>query len=220
MPEAALDRSSKPARPAAQRAYAQIKERLLDGRFAAGTLLSENDLAQRLGTSRTPVRHAFALLQGEGLLELYPKRGALVVPISASEVDDVLEVRLLLEPHCARRAVDAGAPLVAQLRAAVAEQERTLADGGASFPQADRRFHRLLVTATENALLVRQYDMLRDRHQRIAASTIARDPTHVQRFIAEHHQITTAIERHDADAAGDLMTAHLQTAHELARRRR
>jgi DNA-binding GntR family transcriptional regulator len=214
----ALDHLSKPARPAARRAYAHIKERLLDGRFAAGTLLSENDLAQRLGVSRTPIRHAFARLEAEGLLELYPKRGALVVPILASEADDVLEVRLLLEPHCARRAIRAGAALVAELRAAIAEQERALV-AGAGFPPADRRFHRALVAATGNPLLLRQYDALRDRHQRIAATTVAREPARVERFIAEHRDIAAAIERGDGDAAAELMSAHLQTAHELARRR-
>jgi DNA-binding GntR family transcriptional regulator len=216
--EEVLDSPSGPARPAAQRAYAHIKARLLDGRFAGGTLLSENDIAQRLGVSRTPVRHAFALLQAEGLLELYPKRGALVVPVLPSEADDVLEVRLLLEPHCAWRASAAGAPLLATLREAIADQERTLVSG-AGFPEADRRFHRALVAAVGNVLLLRQYDLLRDRHQRIAATTVARDPSRVERFIAEHREIAGAIERGDAEAAAELMRAHLQTAHELARRR-
>jgi DNA-binding GntR family transcriptional regulator len=213
-----LDSPSGAARPAAQRAYAHIKERLLDGRFAGGTLLSENDLARRLGVSRTPVRHAFARLQAEGLLELYPKRGALVVPVLPSEADDVLEVRLLLEPHCARCATAAGAPLVSALREAIADQEHTLSSG-TGFPEADRRFHRALVAAAGNALLLRQYDLLRDRHQRIAATTVARDPSRVERFIAEHREIAGAIERGDAQAAAELMRAHLQTAHELARRR-
>src|SRR5262245_17201456 len=105
-----LDHVSKPGCPAAQRVYAHVKERLLDGRFAGGTLLSENDVAQSLGLSRTPVRQAFARLQAEGLLELYPKRGALVVPITPSEADDVFEARLLLEPHCAARAASAPSP--------------------------------------------------------------------------------------------------------------
>jgi DNA-binding GntR family transcriptional regulator len=164
------------------------------------------------------VRQALVQLEAEELLELYPKRGALVAPVLPSEADDVLEVRLLLEPHCARRATAAGAPLVAALRQAIADQERTLV-GGAGFPEADRRFHRALVAAAGNALLLRQYDLLRDRHQRIVATTVARDPSRVERFIAEHREIVGAIERGDATAAAQLMRAHLQTAHELARRR-
>src|SRR4051812_35208867 len=96
---------------AAQRAYAYVKDRLLDGRFAGGTLLSENEIAHALGCSRTPVRQAFVELQGEGLLDLYPRRGGLVIPVSATDADDVLEARLLLEPYCARKAASVGAGL-------------------------------------------------------------------------------------------------------------
>src|SRR4029079_17067373 len=116
--------SSTPDRPsvqsAAQRAYAHVKERLLDGRFPGGTLLSENALARELGISRTPLRQAFGQLEAEGLVELYPRRGALVVPISASEADDVHGPRELIECHCARRAADAGGvDLTDQLETAI-----------------------------------------------------------------------------------------------------
>ena len=218
------DHTSKPVRPggesATRRAYAYIKERLLDGRFAGGTLLSENELAQRLGLSRTPVRQAFVHLQAEGLIELYPRRGGLVVPISPSEAEDVLEARLLMEPHCARRAATAGARLAAELEHAIADQQAALATGGAGFVTADRRFHRAIVAAAGNPLLTRQYDSLRDRHQRIAAATVASDPGRIERFIAEHSKIAAALRRGDADAAAQLMAAHLYSAHELARRDR
>jgi len=203
-------------RTAAERAYDYIKARLLDGRFAGGTLLSENELASRLGVSRTPVRQALVQLEAEELIELYPKRGALVVPISPSEAEDVLEARLLIEQHCARRAAGSGAAVVARLREAIAEQE-----GGVSgFAWADRAFHSAIVEAAGNRILDRQYDALRDRHQRIAAAAVASDPTRIARFIAEHKEILAAIERGDGDAAATLMGSHLQSSHELARRPR
>jgi DNA-binding GntR family transcriptional regulator len=206
-------------RSAAQQAYDYVKARLLDGRFAGGTLLSENELAQRLNVSRTPVRQAFVQLEAEGLLELYPRRGALVVPISPSEAEDVLEARMLIEQHAARRAASAGPALAETLRAHIAEQEEAL-DDRAGFAWADRRFHHALVEAAGNALLTRQYDALRDRHQRIAAATIAREPSRTERFIAEHRAIVEALERGDGGAAAELLGAHLQGAHELARRPR
>jgi DNA-binding GntR family transcriptional regulator len=204
----------------AERAYEYVKERLLDGRFAGGTLLSENELARRLGVSRTPVREAFLHLEGEGLLALYPRRGALVVPISPSEAEDLLEARMLIEPHAARR-VAAHHPEVGRaLRESIAEQERALAVGGGEFIVADRKFHRVIVAANDNPLLTHFYDSLRDRHQRIAATTIAREPTRIARFIAEHREIAAAIESGDSHAAADLTAAHVRTAHELARRPR
>jgi DNA-binding GntR family transcriptional regulator len=207
-------------RSAAQLAYDYVKARLLDGRFAGGTLLSENDIGQRLDVSRTPVRQAFVQLEAEGLLELYPRRGALVVPISPSEADDVLEARMLIEQHAARRAATAGPALAEALRACIADQEATLERDGTGFAWADRAFHRAIVDAGGNRLLTRQYDALRDRHQRIAAAAVASDPARLQHFIAEHREILAALEAADADRAASLLGTHLQGAHELARRPR
>jgi DNA-binding GntR family transcriptional regulator len=219
VPETAEHELLPDGRSAAERAYEYVKSRLLDGRFPGGTLLSENDIATRLGVSRTPVRQAFVQLEAEELLELYPKRGALVVPISASEADDVLEARMLIEQHAIQR-VDPHAGLLGELRDAIAEQETTLDGGGAKeFGFADRRFHVAIVEAAGNAILTRQYEQLRDRHQRIAATAVASDPARLPRFIAEHREIVAALERGDSDAAAELMGAHLQAAHELARRR-
>ena len=206
-------------RSAAQLAYDYVKARLLDGRFAGGTLLSENEIGQRLDVSRTPVRQAFVQLEAEGLLELYPRRGALVVPISPSEAEDVFEARMLIEQHAARRA-GALTSLAAALRDHIADQEDALAEGGAGFAWSDRAFHRAIVEAGGNRLLTRQYDALRDRHQRIAAVTIARDPSRIERFVAEHREIAAAFEAGDAERAASLLGAHLQGAHELSRRAR
>jgi DNA-binding GntR family transcriptional regulator len=215
--------SSRDGRPtvetAAQRAYAYVKQRLLDGRFPGGALLSENALAHELEISRTPIRQAFGQLEAEGLVELYPRRGALVVPISASEADDVSEARALIEPFCARRAAAAGRPLADELAAALAEQERTLEGTGTDFAAADRRFHRAIVVAAGNPLLTRAYDGLADRHQRMAASTVARDPSRIRRFIDEHEAIAAALAQGDGEGAAQLLTAHLRGALELARRR-
>jgi DNA-binding GntR family transcriptional regulator len=205
---------------AAARAYRFAKERLLDGRFAAGTLLSENELARELGISRTPVREAFLHLEAEDLIELYPRRGALVKPISPSEADDVLEARLLIERHCVTRVARDGGRPAGSLRELVAEQERALVGGGRAFAVTDRAFHRMIVAANGNEVLTRQYDALRDRQQRIAAGVAARDPSAVARFIAEHAEIATAIGEGDEARAAELVTDHLERAHALLRRSR
>src|SRR5918999_2571009 len=81
------------------RAYAFTKSRVLDSTFAGGELITEGEVADALGMSRTPVREAFLRLEGEGLLRLYPKRGALVVPVSVGEVEAVMETRMLVERY-------------------------------------------------------------------------------------------------------------------------
>ena len=206
-------------RSAAQVAYDYVKARLLDGRFAGGTLLSENEIAQRLNVSRTPVRQAFVQLEAEGLLELYP------APRRARRADLAVGGRGRARGAHADRAARRPPRRRARARrwrrrcaSTIAEQEASLAGDGAGFAWADRAFHRAIVEAAGNQLLTRQYDALRDRHQRIAAVTIARDPSRIERFVAEHREIAAAFEAGDGDRAAELLGTHLQGAHELARR--
>lgn len=74
-----------------------MKDLILDGTYGSGELLSEGQVATELGISRTPVREAFLKLRSDGSLELYPERGALVVPVSIGEGRDITQARLLLE---------------------------------------------------------------------------------------------------------------------------
>src|SRR5918997_5132089 len=93
---------------ATDRAYAFTKGRVLDSTFAGGDFITEGEVAEALGMSRTPVREAFLRLEGEGLLRLYPKRGALVVPVSAGEVAAVMETRALVERFAFAKAIVSG----------------------------------------------------------------------------------------------------------------
>ena len=204
-------------------AYRFAKERLLDGRFPAGELLSENEIARDLEISRTPVREAFLLLEAEGLLELYPRRGALVTPISPTEADDVLEARLLIESHCAGAVHRADPALDEVLADAIARQERSVRDGAVDahvFTVADRDFHETIVGSHGNPILTHDHEALRDRQQRISATAVARSRERIVQFIAEHREIAGALHRGDGSAARALIEGHLRRAHDLARRRR
>ncbi len=204
-------------------AYRFAKPRLLDGRFPAGQLLSENEIARELGISRTPVREAFLLLEAEGLLELYPRRGALVTPISPTEADDVHEARLLLEAHCAGAVTRPDPALDAVLADAIARQERSLGDDGDGpvvshvFTVADRDFHETIVNFHGNPILSHDYAALRDRQQRISATAVARSRERIVQFIAEHRRIAAALAAGDGARARALVEEHLHLARELAR---
>jgi len=203
-------------RSAAERAYEYVKARLLDGRFAGGTLLSENDLAQRLGVSRTPVRQALVQLEAEELVELYPRRGALVVPISPSEAEDVLEARLLIEQHCARRAAGAGPHVAARLRESLADQDAALDSGDArGFAWADRQFHAIIVEAAGNETLALFEVMLRRIVDGASRSFVEAQPSASVRLkshratVKSHTKIVDLIEAGDVAAADDLWSRHL-----------
>src|SRR5918999_3613584 len=115
------------------RAYAFTKSRVLDSTFAGGELITEGEVADALGMSPTPVREAFLRLEGEGLLRLYPKRGALVVPVSVGEVEAVMETRMLVERFALDKVLSNGPAevLARAMDEAIALQEARIAAGDA-----------------------------------------------------------------------------------------
>jgi DNA-binding GntR family transcriptional regulator len=206
---------------ASRRAYEHVKTRLLDGTYRDGTLLSEGSVAQELDISRTPVREAFLHLEAEGLLELYPKRGALVVPVTMAEVADLFDARIALERHCLGKLAGAMPPgLTTELEAILARQRELHAAGDVSgFTAADRELHRAWVAATGNAVLLDLYDQLRDRQQRVTARMLARDGAGRGReLIAEHERIVAALIAGDRYGAGAALERHLSAARAAAGR--
>ena len=87
----------------AQRAYGAIKRQILDNEMPAGFQALEHELAARLGMSRTPVREALIRLEREGLIEIVPRKGMRVVPISTEDMREIYEVITALEARAAER---------------------------------------------------------------------------------------------------------------------
>lgn len=203
---------------AADEAYAYAKERILDGRLEGGELISEGDVAKATGLSRTPVREAFLRLETEGLLRLFPKRGALVVPVSPAEVENVMETRFLVETFALERAIESGADLGASLDAAIERQRRAVGrDDHQEFVAADHEFHRTIVAAAGNAILLDLHDSLRDRQTRMGVAAILRDAGRVDAILREHTEIRAAITSADRERAGGLMRRHLEGTLEALR---
>jgi DNA-binding GntR family transcriptional regulator len=199
---------------AKDRAYDFVKDRVLYGAYRGGELISEGDVAADLEMSRTPVREAFLRLENEGLLRLYPQRGALVIPVSPEEVRQVLEARRVLEEFAARKVVgrtDAQrATLRSMLEASIARQ-RALAAGDdlRAFLQEDRGFHTTLVDAGENGFFSQLYASLRDRQVRMLADSHVGDAVRRETILDEHAAIATALGKGDADAACAAVVTHL-----------
>src|ERR1700759_1801113 len=89
---------------ASDRAVRHVKDQILDGVLPGGELISEGEIAEALGMSRTPVRAAFTQLESEGLLRLYPKPGALVVPVPSAETSAVIETPWVIERYAVDQA--------------------------------------------------------------------------------------------------------------------
>ncbi|MFD9904479.1 GntR family transcriptional regulator [Streptomyces sp. NPDC059063] len=204
--------------PAAERVYAHVKQSVLERRYEGGTLLTEGELADAVGVSRTPVREALLKLEVEGLLRLYPKKGALVLPVSAQEIADVVETRLLVETHSVRKAVPAPPGLLDRLAKLLEKQREQAAAGDlAGAATTDRCFHAEIVRSGGNEILSRLYDQLRDRQLRMGVAVMHSHPDRIAKTLAEHEEILAALTAADADAAVAVVTRHVGWFQNLAR---
>jgi DNA-binding GntR family transcriptional regulator len=200
------------------RAYAFTKQRLLDATYADGDLLTEGEVAAALGMSRTPVREAFLRLEGEGLLRLYPKRGALVVPVSAQEVEAVMETRMLVERFAFAKAIRRGADVTGAMLDAIARQERHAEAGDLdAFVAADREFHAAVVGAAGNEIVRALYDSLRDRQQRMGVAALRREPRRLGQILEQHRGLVDAIAAGEVEPTLELLDTHLRGTLDLLR---
>jgi len=204
---------------AAERAYADIRERIISGAIPGGSLVSEGELAGELGISRTPVREAFLRLQSEGWMQLYPKRGALVREISPGEVRDVLEARLLIERWAAERLEAASDETLVALRETLDDrilaQREAIASGDPdAFTRADIAFHVEIVRAAGNALLLDTYSSLSDRQRRISAATIAADADRQRAVVEQHAGLADALGARAPGRFAERLAEHLHRTHE------
>lgn len=199
-----------PAAPAAERVYTHIKQAVLDRRYEGGTLLTEGELAEAVGVSRTPVREALLKLEMEGLLKLYPKKGALVLAVSAQEIADVVETRLLVEEFAVRKAVPAPPRLLVRLEELLAEQKQRAEAGDlAAVAATDRSFHAEIVRHAGNEILSRLYDQMRDRQLRMGVAVMHSHPDRIAKNIVEHAEILDRIRAGDTEGAAACVRQHL-----------
>ncbi|MDL9937505.1 GntR family transcriptional regulator [Gordonia sp. ABSL1-1] len=203
---------------AAERVYAEVKELILTNGIAGGELISEGEIAQRCSVSRTPVREAFLRLEAQGWMRLYPKRGALVVPIGDREARDVVDARCLLEGHAVRSVVDrsgALADLAQRLRANLDSHRAAEATDVAEFSRIDAQFHQLIAAAGDNQLLEGFFVSLGERHRRMTTASVHRDSAIAARILDDHDELVRAIEAADADLFDDALARHLVAVHDL-----
>ncbi|GLU47301.1 GntR family transcriptional regulator [Nocardiopsis ansamitocini] len=203
---------------AAERTYVHAKNAILSLRYPGGELVSEGDIAADVGVSRTPVREALLRLEAEGLVRLYPKRGALIVPVSQQEIDDVIQTRRLVEGFTAEAAASSApadrAALAEVLTGHLARMGENLEPRSQAFIHADREFHRAVVAAADNRILTGLYDSLRDRQLRmmgLGTDAVER----MRRNLAEHAAILAAIRDGAPAEAATAVRVHMDHAARL-----
>jgi DNA-binding GntR family transcriptional regulator len=198
---------------AKDRAHDYVKRQVLTGAFPGGELISEGEVAAALGMSRTPVREAFLRLEAEGLLRLYPQRGALVVPVSSGESRAVIEARLVLEQFAVRKVVGRGAAVRAsvfeRLSAELQRQRDAVAQSDwEEFSDADRAFHDVTLQESGNAIVAGFYSSLRDRQMRMNRELVMHEER-ITTILDEHRVIAEAVRDGDLQRTDEALRMHL-----------
>jgi DNA-binding GntR family transcriptional regulator len=193
-----------------------IREAIIDGRLAPGQRLKEEELARELGMSRTPVREALLLLQSEGLVESIPRRGAAVRSYAVDDLDDMYQLRAVLEGYAARRAATRISPEdVARLEESCARFDRLRAeDDVRDLVKENLFFHNVILDSARSGRLVPLVRKVIELPL-VYKSFYWYSPE--QKLISEHYhkQLTRALGAGDAKRAEMIMTEHVLEARDF-----
>ncbi len=194
----------------AERAYRAIKKRILENQFPAGTIMLEQELAALLEMSRTPVREAMVRLAREGMIDIRPRHGMRVLPVSADDMRDIYEILTALESEAAAQiARDGTTPSrLKALRGALALMDTALeADDLDAWARADDRFHRLILESCRNNRLKAIIEQFWDQSHRVRILTLRLRPT-PSGSNNDHRILVDAIERRDPETARRIHHEH------------
>lgn len=199
----------------------QVREtlltRILDGTYQPGDRLVESQIAKELGTSQSPVREALRDLVAMHFVEVEPYKGARVRRIDPSEVAQIYPVRGVLEELAGQLAAPKLKDNVGDLEAIFAEmQEAGRNDDLKAFTTADAHFHRVIIEATGNQILVETWNSMRiESRTFVTAVKLMQGDLGLMSVVEMHRPIIEALRSGDAKKSGTEMQRHVQRFAEL-----
>jgi DNA-binding GntR family transcriptional regulator len=201
---------TKGAASAAVSAYRELRRRILANELPAGTQMLEVEVADELGISRTPAREALIRLAEDGLVEVRPRHGMRVLPVSARDMREIYQILTELESLAARLVAERGLTpeQLAELDTAVLAMDGALAAKDlTAWAAADERFHGLLIDYAGNRRLQSIVSMVWDQAHRARMITLKLRPLPV-RSNEDHRALLEAIRARDADRADAVHRQH------------
>ncbi|RED12180.1 GntR family transcriptional regulator [Pontivivens insulae] len=200
-----------------QRAIHQLRDKIFSGELAAGSDHLESELAEVLSMSRTPVREAVLTLETQGLLELRPRKGVRILPISPEDMAEVYDVLTELESLAAARAAAFGysAQELAPLDRAIGDMDIAIHSSNLEdWAEADDRFHRELVRLGRNSRAISIVEMMSDQVRRARSMTLFMRPLPTKSN-EDHREVFRAIMDGDAAKARQTHREHREHAKQM-----
>jgi DNA-binding GntR family transcriptional regulator len=193
-------------------AYEAIKNRIITCAFRPGEYINELQLSAMLNIGRTPVHQALDRLMVEGMVEVIPRKGVIVKPVSLNEVLQIIEVRLVNEPYGARLAADHANDTDFEDLADVLKRAKHWASlrNVNNMMLLDREFHLLIARAARNTVLMELLRTLHERSLRFWFISLTA-PSQYESVQSEHAAIFEAIRKRNADRADEAMRRHIES---------
>lgn len=195
-----------------EHAYTQIKKSILNGSLPPLTLLSERQIAQSLGMSKTPIQSAISRLEMEGFITISPQQGIFVRDLRVDEIADQYEIRLALESFILKNLAGKLTPPQAQkVEANLAEQERNLKTRDVELAvNLDADFHALFCEFLGNREIIRTLENLRDKIRRVISRVFQSNPDRLLQSFKEHCHIFDATREGNAAKVKKAIQDHLE----------
>jgi DNA-binding GntR family transcriptional regulator len=202
----------------AEKAYREIKERIIRTKLPPGAVVNEADLMDDLNFGRTPIREALKQLQIEGLVVVKPRRGIFVSDLSITDLSRIFEVRVELEGLAARLATERITPnQLTRLKNLADHYRKSPPSQKEQLIQLDSGFHNLIAEATHNHFLQTHLEHYYNLSLRIWY--LALPQTSVEDInVGVHLDITKAISSKDAKEAERLLTQHIKDFHKTIKK--
>ena len=183
-----------------------IRDAILKGSLKPGERVSEPELAERFGISRTPIREAFRQLESEGYLEVIPRKGAVVASLSERDVEEFYAIKIILEGFAARMAAENLSDKDIDRLEAINTKLQKLADEGdvKNFFKVHDEFHEVFIKAAGNDKLLELINQLVMKFKRLRLASLSR-PGRMEVSVKEHQQLIDAFKRHDGHGADSLV---------------
>jgi DNA-binding GntR family transcriptional regulator len=194
-----------------EQARSVLRTSIITGELEPGILYSVGSFAERLGVSATPVREALGDLAQHGLVEIIRNRGFIVPPLTDHDLDEIFQLRLMLEPPALTDAAGKLSADEVRICSELVEQGRTAAAAAdlTLFLEADRELHRRLIAPLGNRRLVAVLSQLRDETRLYGLRELAQAGRLVT-SAEEHQTLLDAIVAGDVDAVHAAITTHLR----------
>lgn len=198
--------------PLRARAYEAIKRRIISLKYRPGAYLNAAQVSADLGLGRTPVNQALSRLMHEGMVEVIPRKGAIVRAVSLEEVMAVIDVRFVNEVHCVRLAVERASDAeIDELEAIVKRAEvLTPTRDVEALMLLDREFHDRLARAARNPVLAGILLSLHERSLRFWFISLS-DQQHLASVQSEHRGIVECLRARDLEGIAESMRAHIES---------